>query len=595
MTAIYHEVLTGEHIRLISILPAADANEQVECEVSQHKYDSEVPPYEALSYVWGDPSVKAKITCNGQPLMVTVNLRDALVRLRLPDSNRVLWADAISINQGSNREKSHYVPLMWKVFSEATRVVVWLGHSTHEEAYPATHSLQIIADACREHEKSPEFDPDGSLPYSSLRLPSETYDAITWKELQQFFLVPWFERVWCVQEIQLARDAVVLWGQEETSHSNIRLSGLWITQRRARNVFNKLGPYQNIRWNNAMAMFGPNQQQESIMWTLDEYRRFKATDQRDKVYGLMNLMSPKARGLLKVDYEQTVAETFAHTAFAAIKEMSDLSVLSFVSHLSEYDGEDEYRSWAPRWDSERKINQLPLFTSIRTEISASKGLPITHSEYPKYNGSLQVRGLLFDRVTSVKDVMYFIRDEVSPQIREFLDERLGEKSSEASRSEPAIQALARTLTAGFTKPSGKPYTAVLGELSAKERETYYGGFIGCLAKNAPLIHKKVFPDFTTESIVMEEDRRYAELMSIACDKRRLFFTETGAYGLGPACLREGDVFVVLFGGDTLYALRPKGNGEFLFLGQAYIDELADGKLVDEMRAGRIREEEFCLI
>ncbi|KAF2805728.1 uncharacterized protein BDZ99DRAFT_340507, partial [Mytilinidion resinicola] len=54
--------------------------------------------YEAISYVWGDPKDTAAIQCEGRPMHITVNLRDALRRFRDRKDVRTLWADAICIN-----------------------------------------------------------------------------------------------------------------------------------------------------------------------------------------------------------------------------------------------------------------------------------------------------------------------------------------------------------------------------------------------------------------------------------------------------------------------------------------------------------------
>jgi hypothetical protein len=59
-------------------------------------------------------------------------------------------------------------------------------------------------------------------------------------------------------------------------------------------------------------------------------------------------------------------------------------------------------------------------------------------------------------------------------------------------------------------------------------------------------------------------------------------------------MREGDLVVILFGGDTPCVLRSKGEG-YLFLGQAYMDELMQGMLVDDMEAGGVNEEDIFLI
>jgi hypothetical protein len=45
------------------------------------------------------------------------------------------------------------------------------------------------------------------------------------------------------------------------------------------------------------------------------------------------------------------------------------------------------------------------------------------------------------------------------------------------------------------------------------------------------------------------DRFYIEAEAV-CLGRKFFFTTRGTLGIGPACMRGGDIVVVLFGRDT---------------------------------------------
>lgn len=67
----------------------------------------ECPPYEALSYVWGDPDITVPIQLHGSGHKVTRNLELALRYIRLGDRERVMWVDALCINQTDISEKNH--------------------------------------------------------------------------------------------------------------------------------------------------------------------------------------------------------------------------------------------------------------------------------------------------------------------------------------------------------------------------------------------------------------------------------------------------------------------------------------------------------
>ncbi|KAH8883497.1 heterokaryon incompatibility, partial [Thozetella sp. PMI_491] len=83
--------------------------------------------YEALSYVWGPPNFSESISCHGVACKVTPNLLAALRRLRYTNKDRTLWVDAICIRQSDIDERIQQVSRMGDIYSQASRVLVWLG------------------------------------------------------------------------------------------------------------------------------------------------------------------------------------------------------------------------------------------------------------------------------------------------------------------------------------------------------------------------------------------------------------------------------------------------------------------------------------
>ncbi|KAI1416709.1 heterokaryon incompatibility protein-domain-containing protein [Hypoxylon sp. FL1857] len=95
------------------------------------------PRFAALSYVWGTLStphtdILELRHSGGQnvKLGISTNCRDALRALRRKYGALCIWVDAICIDQESNTEKGSQIPLMEEIFSRATVVYAWLGHST---------------------------------------------------------------------------------------------------------------------------------------------------------------------------------------------------------------------------------------------------------------------------------------------------------------------------------------------------------------------------------------------------------------------------------------------------------------------------------
>jgi hypothetical protein len=60
---------------------------------------------------------------------VTSNLKSALQSLRHSDSVRVLWVDAVSINQANIEERANQVRQMGRIYTQARGVIAWLGPS----------------------------------------------------------------------------------------------------------------------------------------------------------------------------------------------------------------------------------------------------------------------------------------------------------------------------------------------------------------------------------------------------------------------------------------------------------------------------------
>jgi len=110
-------------IRLLRVLPAQDESSQVACEYSSISL-LDNPVYNALSYVWGDPTVITPILVNGEVFHTTTNLAAALRLFRTKGMEELLWVDAICIDQGGVEEKNQQLPLMRDIYVKARKTLV---------------------------------------------------------------------------------------------------------------------------------------------------------------------------------------------------------------------------------------------------------------------------------------------------------------------------------------------------------------------------------------------------------------------------------------------------------------------------------------
>lgn len=168
------------------------------------------PAYEAVSYVWGSSEKPIPIDCEGKRLSITENLKDALVRVRLLDRPRRVWADSVCIDQDNLDEKGHQVQSMGKIYSNASRVLICLGKDEEGHA-PKAMSLvkdvsNMVAKTLPECEQAydsfPDLDPDDPW-----------FQDDRWPAYNSLFSRPWFDRGWVLQEVALAQDAVVPLGR----------------------------------------------------------------------------------------------------------------------------------------------------------------------------------------------------------------------------------------------------------------------------------------------------------------------------------------------------------------------------------------------
>lgn len=98
--------------------------------------------YEALPYtIGGDKSAKRVcVLLDKKETPVYESLEVALRYLRYSGRDRLLWIDAICINQVNSDDKDHEVADMDKIYKNASTVLIWLGISFDARKAAATRS-----------------------------------------------------------------------------------------------------------------------------------------------------------------------------------------------------------------------------------------------------------------------------------------------------------------------------------------------------------------------------------------------------------------------------------------------------------------------
>jgi hypothetical protein len=265
-------------------------------------------PYDALSYTWGGTHKTSTVKVNGNYLDVTENLYLALRHLRSEDIDRVIWVDAICINQSNEQERGHQVQHMCKIYSQAEEVVVWLGQATQEtdilmdalqrlDEYNSSHSNK---DNHRDLEQWDTF---------WLFVSEDSYFERR-KCLDQLLSRPWFKRVWILQEIANAKRASILCGTKSIRAHTLAL---------APSLMN-IKPERHCQ---AVLDIMPGRLREQTWWSksrslynlLQKFIESEASDPRDKVYALLGISSDaQDTNGLHPDYKKSLHEVIQDTS-----------------------------------------------------------------------------------------------------------------------------------------------------------------------------------------------------------------------------------------------------------------------------------------
>jgi hypothetical protein len=396
-------------VRLVTLL-AGLPNEipELECRIRHYALD-QCPPYEALSYCWGDSKDRRPILCNGACFNVSANLWSALADLRLEARSRLLWIDAISINQDDLDEKAQQVSIMSLIYSQASRSVIWLGEATADSPLAFSLCTDLTRDRLDEFKKRglalDHRDIWGQHP--PLRTRDQVSAAVA---LLRLLKRPWFERTWIVQELGLAAEAVVTCGKNEMDWDALYYGFLVATSTGALPTDGQGTSVTRLIALNAARQrrnrsITASEQQSDFLILLMHFRWSLASDPRDKVYGFYGLAHRKPSSL-EPSYHSTVTEVYKEVAIAILETTRDLRLFSASRGHTKF--AQLLPSWVPDWsDSTLRVAYLQrdLFGSPARIFTASKG---TESSVPIFNKQRDVvllSGHIVDKIVAISAIL----------------------------------------------------------------------------------------------------------------------------------------------------------------------------------------------
>ncbi|KAF7525633.1 hypothetical protein G7054_g11005 [Neopestalotiopsis clavispora] len=556
---------------LLDLFPGQHGQEII-CETRSACLDKSVP-YEAVSYVWMEAGGRQSIQVSGQSVMVTSDLYDALQRLRFPARTRTLWIDQLCIDQWDNEKKAKQVDMMRLIYKQCDRCLIWFG-----EIYPK----QIITS--EDVKNTFEFIRISAEPAPTPEMQQPLIEKLSWAKASRRARVafvalgihgnPWWSRIWTVQESVLPESAQLIWGSQVIDWFDVRLAsrnwleGTW-------DSYGKIMTFEDILDDLAapvrdleLARRGDNPLNLLEIW---RYRG--ATDPRDKVFGLLGLISGTPfRSLQHSDYTLSVQTIYTKVMldllaierglrpFMGIRNIMNIHLPTWVSDFSRVSNVQTSERW---WNHGRRYDQC----------HADADTIFSHTYIPEVH-ALDLMGIRIDDVDEVSSE-YLVAYELTHveeldllrvirfwhNINNWNDPKFGQ---EYPNGDSRINAFGATLTGDYLMND---------KFQARRTTPDENQMVVQYAK-------------TGDKIPVTE--LYHSLVTFVMNQS--FFVSVGGYlGMGPLTMRPGDEVWILFGGRVPFILRPRrtsgqADNGYILIGQAFVHGIMHGEAVSSRRA-----------
>lgn len=372
----------------------------VRCEIETFDIHK-APNFEAISYCWGKGSDLTYINVGERHRFpITRSLYAALTYLRYRKEERLIWVDAICINQENIAEKNEIVAKMHIVFQTAHQVVVWLGQPVRP------WSFRVILEIPHEEDIIDTKKPA----YFRPRCQIENRANKNARTLVKFGQLPWFSRGWVVQEICFARKIQVQFGRHVLSWEQFQevgsklatvlpwfLQGMFIEERK--DYFDLQDCISAL----ADMRLRLQQGQRMTLSSLLPFARSKCTtDPRDKIFAFTNLLAAVPASL-QPDYGEETKITFMKSARLLMTGDVGLRLLAECESNPESESDalsTLLPSWVPGWSHSRQCESLlgGLSTSSKGhEYSAGTHL-LPSTDFQIQNDVLVLEAFIWDDI-----------------------------------------------------------------------------------------------------------------------------------------------------------------------------------------------------
>ncbi len=591
---------TSQPFRLLEIQPSSDPSLEVECTLHEANLLAK-PKFKALSYVWGDPSLKVPILLNSKRYDVTKNCYGALLRLR-ELGETIVWIDAICIDQRKNsEEKSVQIPLMNYIYPAAKEFIVWLGH-LEKDRKPNPRETEALAVSLLEDLSLENIRKIDSFMEIAKR---GEHPDLRWKALSMVYGHPWFTRLWTHQELVLATSAIFVLNFHTLNFDQMLLATQVIHRASDQMSLRQLPTYVNEVFRDSEAFkdgldrarsrtiacvnrHNPLPHQRcSILGHVNTGRLFNCSEPRDRVFALLGLMDSNIREKISVDYEKPVEEVYTEFTKLIIESSRSLEILV---HAGLCRGPSPCPTWVQDWNLLQPESKQPKPLSYSKYSACCSIRPL--GSMVRNNLLLAIRGVTVDSVlTTVTVPGDTLLADCSHHITGGKGLAIWRKYfAEYPTGCNPLHAWIRTVTADV---DGSEITA--GRLSQDLVQAYEleHQFRESTKEEQLVMMRAQGPEMDNwvEWFLAMSNRFH--LAVIATSVNRTFFISSKGYmGMGPVAMKDGDVICVVLGCNVPLVLRKEAN-YFLLVGECFVWGLMDG---EAMRDKKLRHmaEIFCL-
>ncbi len=565
----------ASEIRLLTLLPGPfEADLRIDIDTTVLNKDH-VPQFEALSYAWGSSETPAKLfisqkkrrsprrlpqraarklavrrlaahrltgtaPADARTLAVTQNLATALRYLRYGDRPRVLWIDAICVNQKNLPERSQQVARMVDIFSLSNRVVVWLGPESHDSAL-ALKSLRNVGSEVKVDRDSKFY--EAKVTTNSL---ISHLDIATWTSIFSLLSRRWFGRLWIWQEVRLAKEgAQVLCGQDSLSWREFSNAILFL-----KTIPKPAVPgIPSCKCVDRVHALSYPRVRTNLLNALLLTRHGECTDKRDKIYAVLNLVEGYVGGHLEADYSKTAYEVYQNLVLLYLEQIKSLDILR-LCELGQPIADKP--TWVPDLSSPNTYDIPDTFNaSAQTK---------SHGEYIG-SGILQVTGMCAAKISHVENILL----PENPTIHEAA-ELVTRIAASVIKSDiyvgggAMLDAMCRTLCCNELSDRWEPKNSTLPDYTMSL--SFLHGLLNGI------------DEYNLELLV--ENRNYLNRVSAALSGGKFVISHDGYIGLAPRAVEPGDQICIVLGCTMLLILRPDEYGRHSVVGPCYVHGLMDG-------------------